>query len=115
MPIPFAKDRISISRVPEGVDQDGYEEITSRNSLIARNVRAVISLPSAAPNLVGGERIVTNATMMCDPCNIQPGDTATDTAGTEWTVLTVVPQQGLGLGVSHYTVALRLVTGAGAA
>lgn len=112
MAIPFAKDRISISRVPDSDDLDGYEEVTQRPSQIATKVRATIGLPSAAPNLVGGDRIVTNSTMVCDPCDIAPNDTVTDSQGTVWTVLTVVPQ--VGLGMNHFTVALRLVTGAGA-
>ena len=113
MAIPFAKDRISISRVPEGQDVDGYEAVTARPSLIATNVRATIGLPSASATLVGGDRIVYNATMVCDKCDLQAGDQVTDAQGTAWVVLTVVPQVGLGL--DHYTVALRLVTGAGAA
>ena len=114
MAISFAKDRITISRLP--VDQTDVDEYDADQPLpvqVATNVRATIGLPSAAPNLVGGDRIVYNATMVCDPCNIQQGDTVRDAQGTLWTVLTVVPQVGLGL--DHYTVALRLVTGAGAA
>ena len=111
--IPFAKDRITISRVPGSEDVDGYDPVTTHNAQVATNIRATIGLPSAAPNLVGGDRIVTNATMQCDPCDIQPNDVITDAQGTVWTVLTVVPQVGFGL--DHYTVALRLVTGAGAA
>ena len=113
MAIPFAKDLVAVSRVPEGVDVDGYDEDVPRPSQIATRVRATIGLPSAAPNLVGGDRIVYNATMVCDPCDIRENDSVVDAQGTRWVVLTVVPQVGLGL--DHYTVALRLVTGAGAA
>jgi hypothetical protein len=109
MAIPFAKDLIDISRVDDST-VDGWDDNPPTPIQTASGVRAVVSLPSAAPNLVGGDRIVYNATMTCDLCDLQANDTVTDSQGTQWRCLTVVTQ--IGLGLDHMAANLRLVSGA---
>lgn len=109
--IPFATTTIVVTRQPENADVDDYDVPTSSPITVASGVRAVIGQTSANDVLVGGERINYNGSMRCDPCDMEPGDTVTDSAGLVWTVLNVVPQQSFALSV--YVVALRRVTGAG--
>lgn len=106
----FAKDSITITRTVEDETIDGYDPNPPTPAQVATGVRATIGAPSAQANLVGGDRIVTNAQMVCDLCDIQAADTVTDQNGVVWTVLTAVPQ--IGFAMDHIAVALRLVEGA---
>lgn len=110
MGIPMAKDYVTISRVLTSDITDDYDPDPPRPAQLAKRVRAVITTPSAAPNLVGGDRIAYNATMTCDPTDLEANDKVLDANGTEWRCLTVVAQKGFGF--NHMVVTLRLVTGA---
>lgn len=121
MAIPFAKEYVQVKRSQSASteadleDIDGYDDIETAPVepliLTAEDVRAVIELPTANPNLIGGDKIVYNATMLCDPCDIQQGDWVF-AYDKQYTVLAVIHQHGLGL--DHLTVTMRLVTGASA-
>ena len=111
MAIPYANTTVVISRVEEGEDDDGYDPNPPRPNEIARGVRAVVSMPSASATLVGGDRIVYNATLTCDVTDLQANDTIEDVStGLTWRCLTVVFQGGLG--IDHMVANLRLVSGA---
>ena len=110
--IPFAKDIVTVSRVMNSDIEDMYDPAPARRSQVASNVRAVITIPSAVATLTGGDRIVFNATMTCDPIDIQPNDVVIDQGGYEWRTLTVTHPRAFGF--DHMVVQLRLVTGAAA-
>jgi hypothetical protein len=110
--IPFNTTTVTVERTVVPQDEDGYADTSAFPSTeVASSVRAVISTPEVNTILSGGDRIVYNAQMRCDPCDIQQEDEVTDdTTGTEWVVLNVVPQSAFAL--QFLIVSLRLVTGA---
>lgn len=114
MAIPLHLTLLTIQRVtpvPGDDDQeDGYDAGQPAPATIASGIRAVIGQPSASVVLAGGDRIVYTATFAADPCDIRPGDTVIDSAGTLWRCQFSVLNTGLNL--DHQEGELRLVTGA---
>lgn len=112
MTIPLATQRITVTRVEDGVDIDPYAPPSAHPAptTIATNVRSVISTPSGGTKLVGGERVVNNTQLRCDPIDLQPGDVVDDGQGNVWTVLNVSQMNALG---QKFTIAsMRTTTGA---
>ncbi len=113
MAITLAMTTISVARVDTtpGDDDvyDPYDPDTNPPTTIAAGVRATIGTPTATVDLVGGTQVAYSATIACDPCDLEPEDTVTDTAGTVWTVMWARLVQGFGL--DHIEGELRLVTG----
>ncbi|MBU6430052.1 MAG: hypothetical protein KGR26_13640 [Cyanobacteria bacterium REEB65] len=114
MPIPLNTTQITVSRYPDlAKDIDEYEVSPSPANVIVTDVRAVISLPSGSNKLVGGDRIVYNARMTCDTCDLQPMDVVEDqTTGDTWRCMWVRPYGQFGL--DHMVAQLRQVIGASA-
>lgn len=109
MPIPVAINKISIHRVEWPDETDGYDPPPAP-TLIASNVRAVIPPPSGVAQLGGGDRVTYEATMSCDPVDLQPADTVTSDDGTTWTCITA--RHFAAFGISMVQARLRLVSGA---
>ena len=112
MPIPVASTQIMVSRNSDlARDIDEYEATPPPPQEIVRDVRAVISLPSGSNRLTGGDRIVYNARLTCDVCDLQPMDLVTDqNSGDVWTCMWV---RTFGLfGLKHQVAQLRQVSGA---
>lgn len=95
--IPFATTLISVERNPVAELQDGYDPINDLSILVSEGVRAVISTASVNTSLNGGFQVLYNASMHCDPCDISQDDVVTDSNGTQWRVLNVIPQGAFGL------------------
>lgn len=111
MALPLNTTEISIRRTVETTDwYDGYDADPPSPQVIATGVRAVISPPSGSARLIGGDRIVYNSQLRCDPCDLQAQDTVTDAAGNDWTVLTVSTLDTFGF--SFMSADVRMVTGA---
>lgn len=111
MSIPFSNTTVTITRVPQTDMTDGYDPDPPGPARVAEKVRAVVSLPSANPVLVGGDRITYSSRLTCDPVDLQANDLVTDdTEGTSWVCLWA--RQSGGFGLDHTVAALRLVTGA---
>lgn len=109
--IPFNTSTGTVTRVEDADTVDPYDPVDQHAAptTIAENVRAVISPPGGTAKLIGGDRVVHDATLTCDPTDLQPGDTWIDSGGLTWTVL--YASQINALGVVHTTARLRLVTG----
>ena len=111
MTIPFNTTTITVTRVEEPTGwYDDYQANPPAPTTVIAGVRAVISPPSGTAKLIGGDRIVYNAQLRCDPCDLQPQDTVTDTNGTAWTVLTV--SEITGFGTQFMNANVRMVEGA---
>lgn len=112
MAIPLALLTLTIQRVtPVAGDDDqidGYDSQPAPTT-IASGIRAVIGQPSANVVLSGGDRVVYSASFSADPTDIQPGDTIIDSTGIVWSALW--SRSVFGLGLSHTSGELRLVTG----
>ena len=110
MPVPLATTAITVERVVTTTDEDGYDPNAAAPTPLAKHVRATISVPTGAVQLAGGDRVVTTATLHCDPTDLQSQDTVTDEGdGTVWTVLWARQYGAFGLG--HTLAQLRLVQG----
>ena len=115
MAIPLSQTTVTIMRVypdPSIVGlADGYAPNPPAARVVQTGVRAVLPPPNDSSRLVGGDRIVKNLQMQCDPCDLEAEDTVTDELnGTVWTVLWVNEIRSFGF--CHTTAGLRLVTGA---
>lgn len=115
MALPLSNTTITVSRpasdATAGDWVDGYDANPPALAEVQSGVAAMIPPPSASARLAGGDRVVYNATMQCDPCDLQNADIVTDDAsGNQWTVLWVTPVAGF-LGFDHLTVGLRMVEG----
>jgi len=113
MTIPVATTTIAVARTTDTAslaDPYDLDPSTTSTAIVASGVRAVISPPTATVGLVGGAREEYDAKLTCDPCDIQAGDTVTDSAGNAWTVLWALPFDAFGL--DHVQGGLRMVSGA---
>lgn len=111
MSIPLATTTVTITRSSVPADTDGYDPNPAGPALVKEGVPAVVSLPGGAPVLVGGDRIVYNTRLTCDPVDLQANDLVTDDIeGTTWVCLWA--RQSIGLGLDHTVASLREVTGA---
>lgn len=108
--IPFATTSIKITRLVLAANTDLYDPDPPSPTTIAEGVRAVISTPSGSATFGAGMKVVYDARLTCDPCGLQTDDTVTEADGTQWEVLWVRPQ--VGLGVDHLVAQLRMTTGA---
>lgn len=106
--IPLASHTISVLRSLTNEDVDGYDEQPKPITIFA-NVRAVLSPPTSSTRLVGGERVVNNSQLRCDPIDLQPQDVVDDGRGTQWAVLDV--SQISAVGLVFTTATLRIVSG----
>ena len=106
--IPLATTTITVSRV-EATDVDPYDAAQPSPTTIASGVRAVVGTPSASVALSSGDKVVYAASLRCDPVDVQPGDTVTDSTGTAWTVLWAREVNAVGLDFMEGQ--LRLVQG----
>lgn len=112
MAIPLALTTLTIQRVTPVPGDDGIVDAYDPQpapTTIASGIRATIGQPSANVVLSGGDRVVYSASFDADPCSIQPGDVVIDGSGTVWSALYATTVYGLGL--SHTTGELRLVSG----
>lgn len=106
--IPLNTTTVSTTRADPTVDPyDPGQSVVA----IGSHVRAVIKSVGGSVHLVGGQRVVEPATVVCDRFDLEEGDTMTDDrTGEVWTVLNVsgFPQ----LGLDHLSATLRSVSGA---
>ena len=115
VPLPFFTSQISITRTRLSEVADPYDPPsdypTPESQLVATNIRAVIAPPVANENLSIGGRIVYDARLNCEPCDIRDGDTVTELTGLGkgrvWTVLGPTPFEAFFLSGMQAT--LRLV------
>lgn len=108
--IPLATTSISVVRTQTDPNADPYDGDQTPVD-VASNVRAIINMGGGSVRLVGGQRVVTPAQLVCDPIDLRPGDTVTDDqTGQSWTTLGVSSYPQLGL--SHLTAQLRITEGA---
>lgn len=91
MPIPFFTSTITITRSRLGDLQDPYDppsdQPTPTTKVVATGVKSVIKPPAANPNLSIGDRVVYDANLICEECDIREGDRVLDSYGRTWDVL----------------------------
>lgn len=110
MSLPLATHEITVTRVVTKVDIDGYEDNQPNAITVFENIPAVLSPPSSSTRLVGGNRVVNNGQLRCDPIDIHPQDIVNDGRGTNWIVLDV--SQIAAVGLTFTQCSIRLVSGA---
>lgn len=107
--IPLETHRISVLRSITNPDVDGYEENQPEQVTVFADIRAVLSPPTSSTRLVGGDRVVNNGQLRCDPVDVRPQDTVDDGRGSQWTVLDVSQIDAVGL---KFTIcSIRIVSG----
>lgn len=111
MAIPINTTTIDISRSPDANDPtiDPTDAPPSPFAVVVKGVRAVISTPSASTTVTGGTRVVFNASMRCDPTDLQVNDEVKDASGSVWKCLNVETEGAFGL--VFMIASLRKVTG----
>ena len=115
--IPLATSAITVARrtgLAANTDPADPADYSSPEfTTVSTGVRAVLSAPTANPNLIAGDRITYSSRLICDPTDLQANDVVTDdVTGTEWVVLWARPITAVGL--DHTEAQLRMVTGFGA-
>lgn len=111
MSIPLHTTKIDIRRSPDSADPniDPTDAPASPYVLVVSGIRAVISTPSAQTTTSGGTRVVFNASMRCDPTDLQVNDEVTDSGGSVWRCLNVESEGAFAL--TFMIASLRKVTG----
>lgn len=112
MAVPLATTTVTVTRnqLPAAPNDDPYDS-TPTVTTIATAVRATIDPPTEATvRLNGGDRVVYNSKLLCDPVLMAVGDFVADAAtGLTWVVMAF--QQVNGLGLNHTFANIRLTTG----
>lgn len=111
--IPLSTTTIAVRRRPTG--QDAYEEGGTTD--VAEGIAAHIGSPTGQDLAVGGDAMQITDRLLCDPCDIRPGDRVEDEqnvdtayAGVFYDVIWVRNRRGLGL--DHVVAGLRQSLGA---
>lgn len=107
--IPLALTSVTITRLPDGGEVDGYDELPPADT-IQTGVRATIGSPSANTQLSGGTKVVTTWRAQLDLCDLQAGDIVTDADGNTFQCLSATVRKGLGL--DHISAVLTVAEGA---
>lgn len=111
--IPLATTTITVIRREMTDMEDLYDPADYPSpewTTIVAGVRAVISPPTANPQLTAGTRLTWSASLRSDPCDLQENDHLIDANdGTEWTVLWAREFDAIGL--NHMEASLRMVQG----
>lgn len=89
---------------------DPYDATQPAPTTVDSNVRAAIGPPTATVELAGGRRVEYDARLVCDPCDLQPGDTVTTANGDSWRLLWA--RRVTAFGNDHMLGLLRATTGA---